>query len=166
MTEQTQEPTMEEILASIRRIISEDEPGQTAAPEAGAPAVDELAPVMEPFAAPDVRPEPVAFAPEPTIEEEPLDLTQRFEEPAVEAIGDIEAAPFPTPEPEPAPATAPEPAFVAPIAAAITSDIGGGLTVEAMVRSIVEPQVQAWLSQNLDGLLREMLREKLERVFR
>ena len=38
MTDQTtQEPTMEEILASIRRIISEDEPAEASAPAAAAP---------------------------------------------------------------------------------------------------------------------------------
>ena len=49
------EPTMEEILASIRRIISEDEPGPEGAQEAAAEA-----PAEAPAA-----PEPVAEAPEP-----------------------------------------------------------------------------------------------------
>ena len=138
MTDQTtQEPTMEEILASIRRIISEDEPAE------GAPAAEAPAPAAEP--------EP---APEPAAE--------------VETIGDIEASaapePFPAYEPEPKPEPAPAPA--APLAAAVTASMAGGTTVEDLVRSIVEPQVQTWLEQNLDGLLRDMLREKLDRVFR
>ncbi|MDB5440943.1 MAG: pole-organizing protein PopZ, partial [Caulobacteraceae bacterium] len=60
----SQEPTMEEILASIRRIISEDDaPAADAAPEAE-PAEE------ADFAAPE--PAPVAAAPEP--EDEVLDL--------------------------------------------------------------------------------------------
>jgi cell pole-organizing protein PopZ len=52
------------------------------------------------------------------------------------------------------------------MAAAVTASMAGGTTVEELVRSIVEPQVRAWLEQNLDGLLRDMLREKLNNVFR
>ena len=57
MSDQTQEPTMEEILASIRRIISEDEPAE------GTP-VAEAVPEPEPEAPPP-EPEPVAAAPAP-----------------------------------------------------------------------------------------------------
>lgn len=170
MTDQTtQEPTMEEILASIRRIISEDEPAE-------APAAD-AAPEPEV----EADPEPVAAAPEPEVqaepapvEDEPLELTQVYEEPApepapvVETIGDIEATaapePFPAYEPEPEPEPAPAPA--APLATAVTASMAGGVTVEELVRSIVEPQVRTWLDQNLDGLLRDILRDKLNNVFR
>ena len=171
---------MEEILASIRRIISEDEPAE------GAPAAEATAPQPEPVVAaapergpePEPEPEPVAVAAEPepepaSLEEEPLELTQRYEEPApepepvavVETVGDIEAfaAPDPFPaEPEPAPAP-----VISSLSETVTTSIaGGGTTVEELVRSIVEPQVRTWLDQNLDGLLRDMLREKLNNVFR
>ncbi|MBN8552378.1 MAG: DUF2497 domain-containing protein [Caulobacterales bacterium] len=176
MSDQTQEPTMEEILASIRRIISEDEPaeGAPAAEAAPPPAPEPEVPAVEP------EPEPVAAAPEPepepeplpepepvVLEEAPLDLTERYEEPApvVETIGDIEAAPVP----DPFPAVEPEPAFVASattVSDTVVASMAGGTTVEELVRSIVEPQVRTWLDQNLDGLLRDMLREKLNNVFR
>ena len=59
MTEQAaQEPTMEEILASIRRIISEDD----------APA--ETAPSAE--AAPEAAPEPAVVEPEPAAAEDDM----------------------------------------------------------------------------------------------
>jgi len=59
-----QEPTMEEILASIRRIISEDdEPGAEAAPEADAEAAEETA------AEPAAVPEPAAEEPEAEAED-------------------------------------------------------------------------------------------------
>ncbi|MDI6624888.1 MAG: DUF2497 domain-containing protein, partial [Brevundimonas sp.] len=55
MTDQTaQEPTMEEILASIRRIISEDDAPAETAPTAAAPAEAEIE--AEPQA--DAAPEP------------------------------------------------------------------------------------------------------------
>jgi cell pole-organizing protein PopZ len=86
MSEQTaQEPTMEEILASIRRIISEDD-----APAAGAEEPAAAAPAEEPVAlAPEPEPEPapVAAPPAPSpIEEDVLELTER-----VETHGDIDA---------------------------------------------------------------------------
>ena len=115
MTDQSaQEPTMEEILASIRRIISEDEaPAET--PAAGMPeATPEPAP--EPLAAETIFAAPVEPTPEPAaVEDDVLELTDRYEAPA-ETIGDldvVEHSPAPyQPEPEPAPAyeSAPEPA--------------------------------------------------------
>jgi cell pole-organizing protein PopZ len=68
-----QEPTMEEILASIRRIISEDDaPAADAAPEAAAPEPEE--PEDEIAPAPPA-PEPVALAAQPVEEEDILELT-------------------------------------------------------------------------------------------
>jgi cell pole-organizing protein PopZ len=163
---------MEEILASIRRIISEDEPAE------GAPAA-EAAPVPEPEA-PAPEPERVAVAPEPTpepepeptlepavLEDAPLDLTERYEETVaeVETVGDIEASPLldPFPAVEPEPVAAP---VESTLSETVVGSMAGGTTVEELVRSIVEPQVRTWLDQNLDGLLRDMLREKLNNVFR
>lgn len=86
------EPSMEEILASIRRIISEDEKeqGEDAAPSA----------------APEADPEPVAEEAEDE-DDEILDLTTRIDpEPGPEP------EPQPEPEPEPEPAVEPEPASV------------------------------------------------------
>ena len=86
-----QEPSMEEILASIRRIISEDD----------APA--------EAAAAPEPEPAPIEEAP---AEDDVLELTDPIEPPApVESLGDIDVySPEPEPEHAPAPAPPPEPA--------------------------------------------------------
>src|SRR5258708_7098365 len=110
MSEQTsQEPTMEEILASIRRIISEDdapvEEGAEAAPEAAAeePAAEATEPEPAPEAEPDpvsaAEPEPVASEPEPAHEEEALELTDK-----VETLGDLDVVSTAAAEPEAAPA--------------------------------------------------------------
>src|SRR6185369_13560260 len=82
MSNPQHEPTMEEILASIRKIISED------APEGGAPAA-EAAPAA-------VAPAPVAAAPAPApapapVYEDVLELTEEIQAqaPAPEPVEEI-----------------------------------------------------------------------------
>ncbi len=176
MTDQTaQEPTMEEILASIRRIISEDDaPAETAA---AAPE-----PVVEP------APEPV-FEETSAVEDEVLELTEPYEAPVAESIGDLDvadAAPFPAPQPEPAPvydalvgesaaasaASAfaglaatfqkPEPVAAAPQDLPFVS----GNTVEAMVQAMLRPMLKDWLDANLPGIVEAQVRKEVERIAR
>ncbi|WP_394694242.1 DUF2497 domain-containing protein [Hyphobacterium sp.] len=127
------EPSMEEILASIRRIIDEDEEGGDAeAPAEEAQAAEpaaEAAPEPTPEPAPEPEPEPVAETapePEPAAEEEVLELTEKVEDVGNGtdplAIDDdlmivdreedepVVELPEPEPEPEPAMEAAPEPA--------------------------------------------------------
>jgi len=125
MSEQTApEPTMEEILASIRRIISEDDApageGETAAEAAAEPApeAEVLAEAEEePEAAPEPEPEPesevIALA--ETEEDDVLELTEKVpESPPSETHGDIDVYSKSEPEPEPEPAPAPVAAFTPP----------------------------------------------------
>ena len=113
MTDQTaQEPTMEEILASIRRIISEDDAPAETAPVAAAP---EPAPEPEPepepvFAAAPVEETPVMEEPH-APEEDVLELTDAYEAPAAESLGDLDIS---TPEPFPS-AAIPESVFAEPV---------------------------------------------------
>jgi len=178
-----QEPTMEEILASIRRIISEDD----------APAETAAAPEPEPAPAPEPEPAPIAAA-----EEDVLELTEPYEAPAAEAIGDLEvadAAPFPVEAPvvapEPAPAIAPETdalvgesaaasaasAFAglaasfqkpepAPVAATGDMPFMSGNTVEAMVREMLRPMLKDWLDANLPAIVEAQVRKEVERIAR
>ncbi len=114
---------MEDILASIRRILSEDEEAAEAAPaaEAAAPApepepapeepVDEMAAAMEEMAAEEPA------APEPAPEPKPVDeMAAAMEEMAAEepASPEIELADIDEPEPEPEPAPEPAPVAAAP----------------------------------------------------
>ncbi|MBI1778916.1 MAG: DUF2497 domain-containing protein [Proteobacteria bacterium] len=112
----SQEPSMEEILASIRRIISEDGAGEgeaaAAAPAAAAPA-EAPKPAPKPAAAapkPEPKPEPKAEAPppppEPAPQEDVLELTD-----VVEEDGSIVNLSKPVPEAPPEPEGAPEPLF-------------------------------------------------------
>lgn len=159
---------MEEILASIRRIISEDDAPAEGQAEAAAPA-PEPAPAVEP--APQPEPESPALMDEtPSVqaaEEEVLELTEKFEEPApVESIGDIDIAPRAE---APVVQSEPEPAFVAPTpqfqSGSATSN-AGGTTIEDLVRSILEPKIREWADQNLESIMRDIVREKLDRVFK
>ena len=180
MSEQTaQEPTMEEILASIRRIISEDESPAEAAPAANepgpAPAPVAAAPIPEPEPAPAPAPEPVhAFE-----DEEVLELTDRYDEApkaatgpvATHSIGDIDAFEAPR-APEPAPAPQPAPVYAAPpqpapaslltpqVAQAASASFdnfarsfqvsGSGRSLEDLVTELLKPMLRDWLNQNLN----------------
>lgn len=104
MTDQTaQEPTMEEILASIRRIISEDDAPAESAPVAAAP---EPEPAPAPAPEPEPAPSPALMDETPSVqepeasEEDVLELTDTYEAP-VESIGDLDVS---SAQPEPFPA--------------------------------------------------------------
>jgi hypothetical protein len=194
MTDQSQEPTMEEILASIRRIISEDDqPAETAAPAPAPVAPEPVAaapfPAVEPAPAPE--PEPVYEE----IEDDVLELTDTYEAPAyeapaVETLGDLDiggADPAPAyAAPEPAPsydslvgesaAASAASAFAGlhaslnktPTAAPATADLPfvSGNTVEAMVAEMLRPMLKSWLDANLPGIVEEAVRKEVERISR
>jgi uncharacterized protein len=169
MAEQTsQEPTMEEILASIRRIISEDETPEAEAKETPPAAVE---------APPEPEPEPVAASAEAEGEDdEPLELTDK-----VETHGDLdvytptEAAPPPAPEPAPSPAPAAT-LVSAPAAAAAASAFGQlsqviampaeGRTLEDVVRELLRPLLQQWLDDHLPAIVQETVQAEVERISR
>jgi cell pole-organizing protein PopZ len=178
MSEQpAQEPTMEEILASIRRIISEDE-----APAGEAAAAE---PEAEPAPAPE--PEPVVAE---AAEDEVLELTEK-----VETHGDIDAIAAPAVEAAaepPAPPPAPAPAAVdvspaeplAPMAALVSAstataaasafsqlsaNIGmppEGLTLADTVRDLLRPLLKEWLDANLAGIVQTTVSAEVERIAR
>ncbi len=177
MSEQTsQEPTMEEILASIRRIISEDdapaEEGAEAAPVAEQPVEAAAEPEPEPVAA---EPEPVEAAapepepePEPVHEEEALELTEK-----VETHGDLDVFTAPEPAIEPAPVEALVSESVATAAAssfgALSAAIAmpkGDRTLEDVVRELLRPLLQQWLDENLPTIVQQSVEAEVERIAR
>ena len=91
---------MEEILASIRRIISEDEAPAETAPAAAAPS-PEPEPESEPVSPAMMDETPSVQEPE-AVEEDVLELTETYETPT-ETIGDLEVSGS---EPEPFPVEA------------------------------------------------------------
>lgn len=168
------EPTMEEILASIRRIISEDDtPGDDAEATAPEPML-----AAEPAPAPEPEPEP---EPEEEPAEDVLELTERVET-VHESVGDIEAyapsAPAAEPpKPEPAAVREEEETLVSqPSASAAASAFGQlsrsiampaqGQTLEDLVRELVKPLLKDWLDQNLPRIVEEKVAEEVERIAR
>jgi cell pole-organizing protein PopZ len=182
------EPTMEEILASIRKIISEDAPEAPAAAEAP-PAVVAAAPVPAPVAAPapveddimeltDEAPEPVVVkAPEPVKPPVEDVVFQTIEEPVMAAAPSSEIFSDKTRKaiddafsnidvPEEAPKSA-APAVSTTVAKAVD-----GNSVEAVferaVRDAVGPHIDQWLDGEKDGLLaamRPLIREWMDDHF-
>ena len=191
------EPTMEEILASIRKIIAEDGPeAEDAAAEA------------------DPEPQPELQAEE--AEEDVLDLTQVVhEDGTVVDLNAERAAAGRQDEPEPAdeldledaveePAE-PAPGMVEPVMVgpgmvgpdmvedhnAIISDptrtaataslldlarstgpgapvdlatMGGGMTLELLVRDSLRPYLKAWLDEHLATLVERIVREEIQKM--
>jgi uncharacterized protein len=167
----SQEPTMEEILASIRRIISEDDAPAEPAAEAAPPP------------APEPDPEPV--------EDDVLELTDPIApEPEPEplaTVGDIDV--YSPPEPAPEPAYTPPPAAPAfnrdqvadalvgdHAASAAASAFGSlssallmpkdGRTLEDVVRELLRPLLKEWLDQNLPRIVETKVEEEVHRISR
>lgn len=165
------DPSMEDILASIRRILSEDEAAP--APEAAEPAA----------APPPAEPAPAA-AP-PPVDSDVLALDASM------LVAELPPPPRPAPsrkEPAlPEPAAAPfafEPAtagLVGPEAAASAAvSVGslvrtlaehhamsvyrGGPTLEDIVRDEMRPMLKAWLDENLPPLVERLVRAEIDRV--
>jgi uncharacterized protein len=164
---------MEEILASIRRIISEDDAPPSTEAEAAAPE-------------PEVLPEPEPL-PEPMVaeaEDDVLELTERVDATS-ETHGDLEvyskpeASPEPAAVPRPAPVLAREPdeALVSETSAfAAASSFGQltativmpepGRTLEDLTRELLTPLLKAWLDQHLPGIVEAKVAAEVERIAR
>ena len=154
------DPSMEDILASIRRILSEDEPaGGTGATAAEASAAED-----------DVL---------------SLDSSMMVEEPAP-AVAVAVVAPVPVVVPVAAPVVAApvaaKSALMAPeTEAAVASSMGGllrtliaereqisvyrgGPTIEDMVREEVRPLLKQWIDTHMQALVERLVRAEIERV--
>jgi cell pole-organizing protein PopZ len=177
---------MEEILASIRRIISEDG-------EAGKepPAMPAAAPAAV------LPPEPAKPAEKPA---EILELTEMVSDDGkVTNLSAQAAAPTPPPAPSSSPEPAPPPAastasgeglISATTAAAAASSLAslqamakepetepsapprslalgeGALTIEDIVREELRPILQSWLDENLPGMVERLVQKEIKRITR
>jgi cell pole-organizing protein PopZ len=169
---------MEEILASIRRIISEDD-----APEASQPAMPPPEPLPPLQAAEEplpILPEEEEEAPFAAAEDDELELTDK-----VASHGDLDvytAAAAAAEPPPPRAAAAPEPVddmgglVSAPAAAAAAAAFGRlsgnmampapGRTLEDVVRELLRPLLQQWLDENLPGIVQRAVDAEVSRIAR
>jgi cell pole-organizing protein PopZ len=189
MSESSSEPTMEEILASIRRIISEDEQPAEAATPIEADPEPESAPAPPPLPIPmDDEPEPTPSLAIPIPEDEPeddaLELTQK-----VETHGDLDVlAPTDLEMPEEIPPPPPpvaghepfwpnqgklvsDPTEEAAVAAfgRLSSSIlmpAHGRTLEDVVRELLSPLLKQWLDDNLPRIVQNAVDEEVQRIAR
>lgn len=166
MGDMTKEPSMEEILSSIKRIIAEEgEEAVQAAPRRGR---TESAPKVAVPTAPTFTPIGPAFAPV----EEVLELTDEF----------------PLEEVLPAPKAAPK---AKPVAAAVATDDsilsvesevaarhslsalssmlvapqdGSDNTLDGLVRSMLKPMLKEWLDARLPALVEDMVAKEIARI--
>ncbi|WP_425408308.1 DUF2497 domain-containing protein [Hyphococcus sp.] len=168
------EPSMEEILASIRKIISEDEEDQSA-PEAVPPA-----------ASPKPAPAPVEMQNEEPLEEpkdhteEPMPLTSpkpvEAMEPAPETASarddsmkhELAAAMQDEGEEEILDKTTAEVASQAfrNLSQSVRVSEGPGKTLEDIVTEMLRPMVKEWLDANLPAIVEEKVEEEVQRVAR
>ncbi|MEN3211184.1 DUF2497 domain-containing protein [Methylorubrum populi] len=190
--DKTQEPSMEEILASIRRIIADDQapkPAEAEAPPpppAPPPAEDDVLDLAE-VAEPVRKPEPVAFdLPEidfrmPEFEPEP--------EPDFEPPTAAKPDPFDfelEPEPEPAPkvtqrvrAAVEEEVTERLVSSSTVDSVGQNFqllahtvlsqnarTLEDLVKEMLRPMLKSWLDDNLPHMVERLVRSEIERVTR
>jgi cell pole-organizing protein PopZ len=186
MSDNNQDPTMEEILASIRRIISEDE-GAPAGPHGGdEPLVlgeDDVLKFTNPEPDPmdsgealvmsELEPEPPlpshdspspmhAADPAPAHSPDPLETGEAL------TMSELESAP-------PAPA-AEEPLVSPPAASSVASAFGAlersvqmppaGRTLEDSVRDMLRPMLKTWLDENLPNIVTSQVAAEVERIAR
>ena len=185
---------MEDILASIRRILSEDEQpaaaatAPAAAAEDTAPADDDVLKLDESMlvAAPEPEPEPVhdraALLEAISAPGEPLEVAPARPEPEPDPEP---PPPMPVPMPLATPVAAPAiDRLIAPEAEASAASsmnslmrtldsnrqatgtllYRGGPTLEDMVREEMRPMLKDWLDTNLPPLVERLVRAEIERV--
>lgn len=165
-----QDPSIEEILESIRQIISDDS-GAEAKPAVAKPVAS-------------ASPQP---APQQPMEKV-LDLTEKVAPPQPAA-----AAPTPAPAPAPAAAAVPKPqpapadnsaallsnataeAATAAMAKLLSGNVAverdvpgkvGNITLEDMTRDLIRPLVKSWLDQNLPQIIEKMVQKEIEKISR
>lgn len=167
------EPSMEEILASIRKIISEDEDDHSAV--RAKPHAE-----TKPAAPEPLRPKPESHAVRRAPEtEEPMTLVSPKQE---------EVRPAPHPEPESietmrqnvaaAMEEHGEDEFLDQTTAEVASEAfrtlsqsvriseGPGRTLEDIVTEMLRPMIKEWLNANLPAIVEEKVEEEVQRVAR
>lgn len=155
------EPSMEEILASIRRIISEEEQAPTAEPVLNLTQTDEPAPsvaaadddiVFEAVEQAVAEETPVPAA-APAYEPPPAPTRTQAIEPSVDSL----LAP---------PTTNASAAALARLAGTLRISEQPGQTVEGVVRELLKPMLKEWLDRNLPAIVEARVEAELERIAR
>jgi uncharacterized protein len=153
MSETGTEPTMEEILSSIKKIISDDStkalsPVRPRRAESRPPSHDELG------------------EPAPEGSDEVLELTDSVSEPQTVPV------PIPALAPSAEDALISEPAVAASRAAlaslssatVVRPEVTGSDTLEGMVREMLKPMLKDWLDANLPDIVERVVAKEVARI--
>jgi cell pole-organizing protein PopZ len=175
------EPSMEDILASIKRIIAED--AENGAPirarrRPAPPPVedfvddDDVLELSEQAPEPPAAPQPIAVEPvavEPVAEPAPMPMSP----PVAETPEPVAApAPIAAPQAAPAPETIVSPqtaeASRAPLdnlsRLIVKPETVGADTLEGLVREMLRPMLSDWLDKNLPDLVESMVAKEIARI--
>src|SRR3984893_1765400 len=190
-----QEPSMEEILASIRRIIADDEPGK----ETTESRQDPVATARESAAQAPPRPSaapahaaptspPPRIAPADDAASTPSMTEEEIDSMLAHLRGTPRQPPAGSPRTEAAAASEPAPTLDAPpvaieerglLSAATTAAVDAafdalartaqarnGRTLEEVVSELLRPMLKTWLDENLPEMVERLVRAEIERVSR
>ncbi len=166
----TPEPSMEEILASIRRIISDEVPPPVSAEPAPSLSVEgdkseedilELTQIVQEdgavvdFVEPALSP-PAVFPPTPALFEPSLKTESLVSSPAAQTAASALSSLAQTVEIE----------RLATTPLGVTALGNGGRTLEDMVIELMRPLLKDWLDQNLPPLVERLVQREIERIAR
>ena len=192
-TANTQEPTMEEILASIRRIISEDGEEAKPAPAPEPPKPKAAAPATAAAVTKPMKAPPPVIEPEEV--EDVLELTEIVPEeepppakapPAEDDVVMVERAPLKSAprapiitsrtreaEPEIGEGLLSEEtrkqassAFLQLARSTTISEQPDGRSLESMVQDMLRPMLEDWLNRNLPEIVDRLVQQEIDRVSR
>jgi len=188
-----QEPSMEEILASIRRIIADDDPGKTPAktsePAHPEPPVQEQEEEIDSMLAQVQAASQAAARQPPEPPADILDLTEQMAVPTpapafrtIDGQPDLmfeESAPPPPPLPRLVPERRPEMDSGGLVSSATSAAVDSafntlaqtvlvqnGRTLEDLVKEMLRPLLKTWLDDNLPSMVERLVRAEIERVSR
>ena len=166
MADINHEPSMEDILSSIKRIIAEDSEAALSPPRgkravAGAPRMQsmsrdaeaEVLELTDPVAADPIsgrRPEPELEPPMPTAQVEE----------------DVSPVPETTPVPlvSPTAAEASRSSLAALSALIVKPEVHGGDTLEGLVRAMLKPMLAEWLDARLPDVVERLVAQEIQRI--
>lgn len=188
-----QEPSIEEILASIRQIISDDEQPPTAVPSDPEPADEPEDDVFELTESMKEDPEPVEIKDEEVNLDDDFDIAlaeinKTLANDIAEETEETMVAPPPPPPPPAASAAPVEDDFdnilseraksaalssMAKLASgmpiskpAATPKHYDGVTLEDIVRDLLNPMLRDWMDQNLPPMVERLVQKELEKLAR
>ncbi len=171
------EPSMEDILSSIKRIIAEDSEAALSSPKIKrSVGLTPMAPQEAALEAVDDQDEPDVLELTDAVEDEPVDAPDpaaAFKPvPLVKPEGETVATAQPSPaEPAKKPVLASsstiqssKASLAALSALVIKPEITGTDTLEGMVREMIRPMLAEWINERLPDIVDRMVAEEIARI--